>query len=471
MRTVAIADIITRFATSAPKTYPVIDPVTGEEFARAPECGADQLDTIMAEANASFRKWSIDESVRRALMLEFAEAIDSARGELAALVAKETGKPLFLAETEPDSCAAWLRYYAGMDLPQTRVPDGQGSYVELLRKPLGVVAAITPWNFPLVLALWKIAPALRAGNTVVLKPSPFTPLSSLYLGEIANRVLPAGVLTVVSGGDELGQRMTTHPTPRKVSFTGSVVGGKSVAAAAGADLKRVTLELGGNDAVIVLDDADVPAIVPAIAAAAFLNSGQACALPKRVFVPRTLYAEALDAFVAAAQTMQKGMTPSEDRTFGPLSTRPQFDRVLNLLDDALAAGAVCATGGGSTRDSKGYFVEPTILTNATDELPIVAEEQFGPVLPILAYDHLDDAIQRANNTRYGLAASVWGKDLDQAVAVASQLEAGTVWINNHAAYAMNVPFGGVKWSGIGLENGVDGLLAYTDQQGIYVPQS
>ncbi|TQC43153.1 aldehyde dehydrogenase family protein [Rhodococcus sp. WS4] len=453
------------------ESYPVVDPSTGREFDRAPECSAEQLDNAMHEAQNAFGSWARDADARRAAMTQFANAIEGERDALIDVLIKETGKPRALAATEPDTCAAWLRYYAEVEIPRVRMKDDADERIDVVHRPLGVVAAITPWNFPLVLGMWKIAPALRAGNTVVLKPSPYTPLSSLLLGRIANEVLPPGVLNVISGSDSVGRGMTAHPIPRKVTFTGSIAGGKNVAVSAAADLKRVTLELGGNDAAIVLDDADLARVAPAILGTAFLNAGQACALPKRVFVPKHMYGEAVEAFAAIAETMAAGMSADPDRAFGPLSTRPQYERVVGLLESALTAGAKPAAGGKKADFGGGFFVEPTILTEVSDDMPVVGEEQFGPILPLLPYEDIDEAVARANNTMYGLAGSVWGTDLDRAERVAERVEAGSVWVNNHAAFAMTVPFGGMKWSGIGLENGLGGLLEYTEQQAIYVPKA
>ncbi|RNL63384.1 aldehyde dehydrogenase family protein [Nocardioides marmoriginsengisoli] len=457
-------------AVASDNSYAVIDPVTGAEFARAPECSLEQLDSAMESAHQAQHAWAKDEDGRREAMRRFADAIDARAEELTSTLVRETGKPHALAATEPGTCSAWLRYYADVDIPRERMrEDADGGRVDVIHRPLGVVAAITPWNFPLVLGMWKIAPAVRAGNAVVLKPSPYTPLSTLLLGEIAAEVLPPGILNVVSGGDDLGRAMTAHPRPRKVTFTGSIAGGKNVAVSAAADLKRYTLELGGNDAAIVLDDADLAASAAGIVGTAFLNSGQACALPKRVFVPRNRYDDAVAAFAEVAQAMAFGMSTSDDRTFGPLSTGPQFTRVKSLLAEALDRGALPAVGGIERADLGGYFVEPTLLTNVDDTFAIVQEEQFGPVLPVLAYDTLDEAIDRANNTMYGLAGSVWGADVERAADVAERVEAGAVWVNGHAALAMTVPFGGMKWSGVGVENGVGGLLEYTDAQSIYFP--
>jgi acyl-CoA reductase-like NAD-dependent aldehyde dehydrogenase len=450
--------------------FGVVDPATGEVFATAPRCSPDQLEAAMRGAERAFVTWRRDEGIRVAAMLKLAEVITSAADELTALLVSETGKPVPVAASEPGICAVWLQYYAGMAIPRTVLQDDAQARIDIAHRPLGVVAAITPWNFPLGLAMWKMAPALRAGNTVVLKPSPFTPLATLRLGEIMNEVLPPGVLNVVTGGDDLGAAMTAHPTPRKVSFTGSVAAGKKVAVAAAGDLKRVTLELGGNDAAILLDDADPAAVAPALVGVAFFNSGQACALPKRIFAPDAIYDEVVEAFAAVAAGMSAGMSDRPDRTFGPLSTRPQYERVRDLLAEARRSGARVASGG-SIPAGGGFFVQPTILADVHDGQQIVDEEQFGPVLPILRYSNLDEAIRRANATTYGLCGSVWSRDEERALDAAEQLECGTTFVNTHAALLPTVPFGGSKWSGVGVENGVDGLLAFTEAQTVHMARS
>lgn len=445
---------------SSGAAFDVVNPATGEVAAQAPACTPEQLDAAFAAAEAAGRTWRSDVDARRKAMLRLAEAITAMGDAITADLILETGKPAPIAGAEVPICGAWLQVFADMEIPRRVLQDDASALIEVAHRPLGVVAAITPWNFPIGLAMWKIAPALLAGNTIVLKPSPFTPLATLRLGQIMGEVLPPGVVNVVTGGDDLGRAMVAHPTPRKVTFTGSVAGGKSVATAAGADLKRVTLELGGNDAVILMGDADIAASVPKILGTAFFNSGQACALPKRIYVPDALYDETVDAFAAGAAAIELGTG------MGPLSTRPQYDRVTELAAEAVAAGARVAAGGGPA-DRPGYFFEPTILADVPDTARVVEEEQFGPVLPILRYSDIDDALARANSTMYGLCGSVWGTDIAAAGAVAEQLECGTTFVNTHAALLPTVPFGGSKWSGVGVENGVDGLLAFTEPQVVH----
>jgi len=453
-------------SVESPSALEVVNPATGQVEAHAPVCTPVQLDDAFAAAAAAGRGWQSDVDARRKAMLRLAEAITAAGDALAADLILETGKPAPVAASEVPVCATWLQVYADMEIPRVVLQDDASTLIEVAHRPLGVVAAITPWNFPLGLAMWKIAPALLAGNTIVLKPSPFTPLATLRLGQIMGEVLPPGVVNVVTGGDDLGRALAAHPTPRKITFTGSVAGGKSVAAAAGADLKRVTLELGGNDAVILLGDADVAASIPKILGTAFFNTGQACALPKRIYVPDALYDEAVEAFAAAASAIEVGPPGSATTQMGPLSTRPQYERVTALAAEAIAGGARVAAGGGPV-DGPGFFFQPTILADVAEAARIVEEEQFGPVLPILRYSDIDDAVARANSTMFGLCGSVWGTDIDAAGAVAERLECGTTFVNTHAALLPTVPFGGSKWSGVGVENGVDGLLAFTQPQVVH----
>ncbi len=448
------------------RTFGVINPATGNVFAEAPECSKSELDDAMDAAARAYCTWRADEEARREGLRRVAEAVMAAQGELAALLTAEQGKPLPGAAYEVEQAALWMRVSAELELPREVVQDDAAAYAEVVRRPLGVVAAITPWNYPLLLAAWKIGPALLAGNTVVLKPSPFTPLATLKLGEILTPLLPPGVVNVVSGGDELGAWMTSHSAVRKISFTGSVATGKAIAAAAAPDLKRVTLELGGNDAAIVLDDADPAAIARDMFWGAFINCGQICAGIKRVYVPEALHDDLVEALAARARKVRVGEGTREGVQIGPINNRPQYERIKELVNDALAAGGR-AVAGGKPMDGDGYFFEPTILTGVSDGVRIVDEEQFGPALPIIPYRDLDDAIERANATQYGLCGSVWSSDLDRAADVSRRLECGTAYINAHLAIAPHLPFGGTKWSGIGVENGHWGLDEFTNLQVLY----
>jgi acyl-CoA reductase-like NAD-dependent aldehyde dehydrogenase len=447
----------------APSTFGVVNPATGEIHAEAPDCGKEQLDQAFDAAAKAFVDWRRDEGARREALKAASAALGAAGDRIGPILTAEQGKPIAAAQMEAMAGGYWLRYFAKLEMPREVIQDDDAAYAEVVRRPMGVVAAITPWNFPIVLASWKIGPALLAGNTMVLKPSPFTPRSTLLMGEILNEVLPPGVLNVVSGGDQLGQWMTAHPTPRKVSFTGSVATGKHVNASAAPDLKRVTLELGGNDPAILLDDVDPGDIAEKLYAGAFDNCGQVCSAIKRVYVPEALHDDVVDALSArvAAAKVGDGMDPESD--LGPVQNLPQYERVSELVAEAIDGGASAATGGAPI-DGPGYFFQPTVLTGAAEGTRIVDEEQFGPALPVIPYRDIDDVVDRANATTYGLSGSVWSPDVERAGAVAERLECGTAWVNAHVALGPHQPFGGFKWSGLGVENGPWGLAGFTELQ-------
>jgi acyl-CoA reductase-like NAD-dependent aldehyde dehydrogenase len=453
-------------AVPAEGTFGVRNPATGDVFAEAPQCSRHQLDAAFDAAAKAARDWKADEAGRRAVLARAGEMLMASAGDLAPVLTAEQGKPLADAGVEAYAAAMWCQYFATLEMPAQVIQDDDSAYVELARRPLGVVAAITPWNFPLTLAFWKIAPALLAGNTLVLKPSPFTPLTTLKVGELLRDVCPPGVVNVVSGGDELGAWMTSHPVPRKISFTGSVETGKKVALSAAPDLKRVTLELGGNDPAIVLDDADPALVAGAIFAGAFNNNGQVCSAIKRVYVPEALYDDVVEGLASYARGVKVGEGTEEGVKLGPINNEPQYERVKELVADALTHGAT-AVAGGKAMERAGYFFEPTILAGLSDGTRIVDEEQFGPALPVVSYRDLGDAIDRANATHFGLSGSVWGADADRAAGVAAQLECGTAWVNTHLALAPQQPFGGFKWSGIGVENGPWGLAEFSEFQVVH----
>ena len=454
-------------AVKGSKTAGVVNPSTGKVFAQVPDCTKAELDQAMESAQRAYPKWSRDLAARRKVLNDCAAALQQPPEGLARTLTQEQGKPLQKATEEVFGAAIWCQYTASLDLPIETIQNTDQARIEIRRKPLGVVAAITPWNYPLMLAMWKIAPALLAGNTIVLKPSPFTPITSLMLGEILRDVVPPGVFNVISGGDELGAWMTTHPIPRKISFTGSVETGKKVAASAAPDLKRVTLELGGNDPAIVLSDVDLDAVAPKIFWGAFENSGQICSAIKRVYVPEKMYGPMLEKLGELAKGVKMGDGLAAGTQLGPINNKPQFERVTELVEDAKKHGAKIVTGG-HRMGSEGYFFEPTIVGEISDGVRLVDEEQFGPALPVIPYKDVDDVVRRANATHFGLSGSVWSKDPDRAAEVAQQLECGSAWVNQHLAIAPNLPFGGAKWSGMGVENGPWGLLGFTEIQVVNV---
>lgn len=450
--------------------FPVEDPATNQIVAEAPECSSSQLDEAMQAASAAFHDWQRDRDRRGAALLCLADKLSENLDVLADVITTEQGKPLAESRSELSGTLEELRYFATLEVPVEIVCDNAEAAVRVLRRPCGPVAAITPWNFPIATAISKIGPALAAGCTMVLKSSPYTPLSCLLLGELSRDVLPAGVLNVVSGSNQVGAWMTEHPVPRMVSFTGSVATGKRVATAAAGDLKRVVLELGGNDPAIVLDDADIETVAEGLFTNTFHNCGQICVAIKRVYAPERLHDELVEALAARTRAAKLGDGHLPTTDIGPLCNKMQFDRVGELVSDAVDHGARVVTGGRRL-EGAGYFFEPTIISGVGDGVRIVDEEQFGPVLPVMSYRDLDDAFQRANDTHFGLGASIWTADPERGSAIASGLEAGMVWVNTHQAAVAGQPGGGLKWSGIGVEGGPWGLISFTDLQVVHVARA
>ena len=373
-----------------------------------------------------------------------------------------------MAAPEVDQAISYIRQIAVRRIPVEIVEENDVHVVELHHVPLGVVGGITPWNFPVLLALWKVAPALITGNTFVLKPTPYTPLTALRFGQIAQSVLPAGVLSVLSGGDQLGPQMTNHPDVAKISFTGSTETGKHVLRSAAGTVKRVTRELGGNDAAIVLPDADYKAIIPQLFWGAFGNQGQWCVGIKRLYIHRSFHADFVAAFVDYAKTVKVGDGLDPEVGLGPVQNKMQFDKLKTFLDDIKANGQKIAFGGDIDETQSGYFFPITVVDNPPENSKIVQEEQFGPIIPIIVYDDIDDAVNRANASIYGLGGSVWGRDTEAAVAVANRVEAGMVWVNEIHTQGVDIPFGGHKQSGIGTEQGHEGRLLFTNPKSVLI---
>ncbi len=456
-------------SVSTAASFDVLNPSTGEVAGRAPNATRADLDTAVKAAKAAFESWSAkSDKELQAACEAVAQKIGEHSEELAQIITAEQGKPLngLGSRWEMGGAGAWAGYTAGLSLPMKVLQDNNEGRVELHRKPLGVVGSITPWNFPVMIAIWHIMPALRTGNTVVIKPSPLTPLSTLRLVQIINDVLPAGVVNVITSddkGDNIGGAMSAHPDIRKIVFTGSCATGQKVMASAAETMKRLTLELGGNDAGIVLPDADPQAIAEGLFWGGFINNGQTCAAMKRLYVHESIHDEVCDALVAFARNIPVGDGMDDNAILGPVQNKMQFDKVSGLVADAKERGQVLL--GGAPGD--GLFFPPTIIAGLKNGDPLVDEEQFGPALPIIKYSEVEDAIAAANDSPNGLGGSVWSSDIDAAKAVASRMECGSVWINKHGAIQPNAPFGGVKSSGVGVEFADEGLAEYTDIQVVF----
>ena len=448
----------------------VINPATGKAFTKAPVAGAAELDAAVAAAQAALPAWrDLGWEGRRAALVAASKAIEPHTEAFTHLFVQEQGRPYEMAKGEIQFGAIWLKAVARQDCPDDVVEDSEERRIVVKHAPLGVVAAIVPWNFPFLLAMWKIAPALMTGNTMVLKPSPFTPLCMLKLAELWRDILPPGVFNVVSGDNDLGPMMTAHPGFAKISFTGSTATGKRVMAAAAADLKRITLELGGNDAAIVMPDVDVKEVAQKLFFGAFYNTAQVCVATKRMYIHEDIYDEVRDALVKLASKVAVGDGAEQGVMFGPIQNKPQFDRVQKLIAEARAQG-LNVIEGKSVPDNGGYFIPITIVDNPPEDSDVVTQEAFGPVLPLLKFKDIDDVIARANNSEYGLAGAVWSKDIDKAVSIAERMETGTIWINQNLQNHPHVPFSGAKQSGFGVENGKEGLREFTQLKTIYIPK-
>lgn len=463
----AVATTLLERVQAAPEAGRAIpDAATGETIGYTPEHSVADLDAAVARAKAAQPAWeALGDRERVALLLAAADAIDAHAEELAHLLSQEQGKPLDgpNARFEVGACTMWLRETANAVLEPQRIHDGENQLAEITYRALGVVGAIGPWNWPMMIAIWQIAPSLRMGNTVVVKPSEYTPLSVLALVAVMNDVLPADVLIpVVSADREVGARLASHPDVDKIMFTGSTATGRKIVEASGANLARLTLELGGNDAGIVLPDADPQAIAEGLFWGAFINTGQTCAALKRLYVHESIYEQVVEALAALAAQMPMGNGLAGGNVLGPLQNAKQFDIVKRLVDDARDRGRRIVVGGEPAADLGPTFFRATIVADAADGDPLVDEEQFGPALPIIKYSDVEDAIASANRLDVGLGGSVWSSDREAARAVAARMRAGTVWINAHGTVHPKVPFGGVKGSGYGLEFSVDGLKAVAE---------
>jgi acyl-CoA reductase-like NAD-dependent aldehyde dehydrogenase len=456
-------------SVDSPSHASVIDPATGEAFARAPEATVEQLNAAVGAARRAAAAWAqVPVERRRRTLGGVADVLRKNCRELASIVVFEQGKPMARALDEVERSARQLELLLEIELRDEEVVDSMGRPVRLRWRPLGVVGAITPWNMPLVLLVPKLGHALYTGNAIVVKPSPFTPLSALRLGELLLPLIPRGLVNVVSGDAAIGRLLAEHPDVQKIAFTGSVPTGRKVMASAAANLKRLTLELGGNDAAIVLDDVDPQKVAGRLFAAAFANSGQICMAIKRLYVQDGVYDEICQALVSLARSCRMGAGAAPESQMGPVQNSMQFDILRGLLASVEASGGEILTGG-VREGTGGYFVEPAIVTGLREGSRLVDEEQFGPVLPVLRFADEADAIDRANATEFGLGASVWSGNPARAAHVADQLQAGSVWINHHMGSDARIPFGGVKQSGLGRQYGIEGLRSFMEVQAFYAP--
>ena len=450
------------------QTQPVYNPATRSVFAQVPDASQQQLDDTVQTAQVALKTWGATAANDRQAALEtYADLLEEHADAFMSLLTREQGKPRAGAEWEVLGSVAWLRAVASQRLPDEVVEDTDERRVVTRFTPVGVVGAIVPWNFPILLAIWKIAPALMSGSTMILKPSPYTPLCNLKLVELAQQAFPPGVISALSGGDDLGVWMTTHPESNKIAFTGSTETGRHVMKSASATIKRVTLELGGNDPAIVLPDVDAKALAPQLFWAAFQNNAQFCNSTKRLYIHEDVYDEVRDALADfITHHVKVGDGAEADTDLGPIQNAMQYGKVQDYFADCHVNGYTFALGGEIDEKAAGWFVPVSLVDNPPDDSRIVCEEPFGPILPLMKWSDEADVIARANDTIYGLGASVWGKDLTAIQRIGKQLEAGTVWLNEVHQYSPFQAFGGHKQSGLGCENSLHGLMEYTNWQTI-----
>jgi acyl-CoA reductase-like NAD-dependent aldehyde dehydrogenase len=461
------------------RTFGVIDPSTGTEIAQVPFAESQEVNRAVKAARQAFEDgpWrrKLNAAKRANLIHQLAELVSANAEELAEIEALDNGKPLKYARMDVLSTVAHLRYFAGWPTKiegETIPVMARDRLVYTLKEPVGVAAQIIPWNFPLLMAAWKLAPALAAGCTVVLKPAEQTPLSALRLGQLIGEAgLPEGVVNIITGDGETGALLVDHPGVDKIAFTGSTAVGREIGSKAGAQIKRVTLELGGKSPNIVLPDANFEEAIGNAYEAMYFNTGQACNAPTRLFLPKDRFDDAMSALIERARSARVGPGLDPETELGPVVSREQRDRVAGYIESGVEEGAELLTGG--TEHPKGapaggYFIEPTLFGGVHDEMRIAREEIFGPVLVAQPYESIEEVARRANDTEYGLAAGIWTRDIAGAHKLASLLRAGSVYVNLWGSYDPAVPFGGFKRSGIGREHGAEGLEAYLETKTVAV---
>ena len=450
----------------------VVNPANEEVIGRVPACGKPELDRAVAAARRAFPEWSKRPiAERREYIQKLSGIIKDNSEELYRLLTSEQGKPHAQAKGEIMGAAGMAGAQATLELEEEILEDTDDHLVRSRRVPVGVVGGIVPWNFPVMMAVQKIVPAMLSGCTIVLKPSPFTPLATLRIAELMAEAVPAGVVNIITGEDSLGPLITEHPDIDKITFTGSTATGKKIMEGASKDLKRITLELGGNDASIVLPDADVEKVAEQLFWASFQNAGQICVAAKRIYIHEDIYDDLSKAIAEYAKGVTVGDGSQQGTGVGPIQNRKQYERVLELIQDAKDQGYKFLVGGDAEKDKPGYYVPITILDNPPEDARIVAEEQFGPVMPLMKFSTEDEALERANASEYGLAGSVWTKDTDNGQRIAERMETGTVWVNETMSLGPFQPFGGHKQSGFGVEYGKEGLAEFTYPQVITVKRN
>lgn len=445
----------------------VINPATEKVFIQSPVASLQQAELAVASAKKAFPAWSKTPlSERQDKLSLLADKIRHNANELAIALVKEQGKPLQEAAAEVLYTEAFMRYFASHGLKPEMVQDDEDYQIEMHYKPLGVVVGISPWNLPLLIGMNKIGPAVVTGNTVILKPAPSTPVTALMIGAMAQEIFPPGVINIITDENDLGAYLTDHPDVAKVSFTGSTLTGKKVAQSALSSLKRLTLELGGNDAGIVLDDVDVSTVAEKIFSGSFMNCGQVCVALKRLYVHESQYEEMCNALASIAEKTKVGDGLNNGVQIGPLQNAMQYQKALGFLEVGRRDGTIIA--GGTVPECPGYFITPTIVRDIDDSSVLVSQEQFAPILPIIKYSDIDDVIKRANHSEYGLGGSVWSSDIERAKIVAAKIDSGTVWINHHLHFGPHIPFCGAKESGIGVEFSREGIAEFTQRSVISV---